>query len=311
MIVQCEKCQSKFRLDDALVKKEGTKVRCSVCRYVFRVYPPEPVGAPPPEVSVSAPPPPSREPGDILEEEEAKLFETGPGDLQGAAAGAAEGAEDLLDEGPVEEDLDSEMPGLREPLAPSAFEKSPAIYAEKPSAWKRFFVALLILILLLAGGAAAVWFWAPDWIPDSMPFLAPVKKTPVQDSGTRQLALKSVTGAFLDSEQLGPLFLIRGEVQNNYPGSRSFIRLKGSILDENGQVVVSREGYAGNLLNKQEISKLTSEQIAQAMENRYGEGGKNLSVEPGGTVPFTLVFEDLPENIAEFTVEAVGSSPAT
>ena len=37
MIIQCDKCQTKFRLDDAKVKDDGVKVRCAKCRNVFRV----------------------------------------------------------------------------------------------------------------------------------------------------------------------------------------------------------------------------------------------------------------------------------
>lgn len=40
MIVPCRSCQSKFVLDSSLVKSTGTKVRCSNCREVFKVYPP-------------------------------------------------------------------------------------------------------------------------------------------------------------------------------------------------------------------------------------------------------------------------------
>ena len=41
MIIQCEKCQTKFNLDESLIKKGGSKVRCSLCRHTFAVYPPE------------------------------------------------------------------------------------------------------------------------------------------------------------------------------------------------------------------------------------------------------------------------------
>ena len=40
MKVPCESCQSTFLLDSSLVKSTGTKVRCSKCREVFKVYPP-------------------------------------------------------------------------------------------------------------------------------------------------------------------------------------------------------------------------------------------------------------------------------
>ena len=37
MIVQCDECNAKFRLDDSKVKEGGTKVRCSKCKHIFIV----------------------------------------------------------------------------------------------------------------------------------------------------------------------------------------------------------------------------------------------------------------------------------
>ena len=37
MIVQCDQCNSKFRLDDSKVKEGGVKVRCSKCKNIFIV----------------------------------------------------------------------------------------------------------------------------------------------------------------------------------------------------------------------------------------------------------------------------------
>ena len=42
MIVQCEACQTRFRLADEKVKPGGTKVRCSRCKEVFTVTLPKP-----------------------------------------------------------------------------------------------------------------------------------------------------------------------------------------------------------------------------------------------------------------------------
>lgn len=41
MLIPCESCHSKFKLDSNLVKATGTLVRCSKCRSVFRVFPPD------------------------------------------------------------------------------------------------------------------------------------------------------------------------------------------------------------------------------------------------------------------------------
>ncbi|MCP4682367.1 MAG: hypothetical protein GY864_08525, partial [Desulfobacterales bacterium] len=41
MNIQCENCNTKFNLDETLLKEEGSKVRCSVCKNIFLAYPPE------------------------------------------------------------------------------------------------------------------------------------------------------------------------------------------------------------------------------------------------------------------------------
>ena len=37
MILQCDQCNTRFRLDDAKIKAGGVKVRCSKCKHVFVV----------------------------------------------------------------------------------------------------------------------------------------------------------------------------------------------------------------------------------------------------------------------------------
>ena len=42
MIIQCEQCQTRFRLDDSKVTVKGVKVRCAKCKHVFTVRKEEP-----------------------------------------------------------------------------------------------------------------------------------------------------------------------------------------------------------------------------------------------------------------------------
>lgn len=39
MIITCEECSTRFTLDDSLVKPDGSKVRCSLCKHIFTVLP--------------------------------------------------------------------------------------------------------------------------------------------------------------------------------------------------------------------------------------------------------------------------------
>ena len=43
MKITCGSCRSRFRLDSKLVRPNGSLVRCSKCREVFKVYPPSKV----------------------------------------------------------------------------------------------------------------------------------------------------------------------------------------------------------------------------------------------------------------------------
>jgi hypothetical protein len=218
----------------------------------------------------------------------------------------------------VENDaVPTDIPTTREADEKTDDEKppEPAPIKEKPPQKKarkwHLLPILLVIFLVLIGAGAAIFLWAPEIIPDSLSMLKPAKKQEISDMGVRRLSFQSVTGSFVASENSGNLFVIRGEITNDYPKSRSFILIKGSILDDKGQVVKRKLAYAGNNFKEEEIKSLPLEKINKAMKNRYGMGRKNVNVAPGVKIAFTIIFEDLPKNLSEFTVEAVSSSPGT
>ena len=138
-----------------------------------------------------------------------------------------------------------------------------------------------------------------------------LNKQEVTDVGVRSLEFRDVDGFFVDSEELGNLFVIRGKITNNYPGNRSFILIKGTIKDDKGQVIKRQLAYAGNTFKVEEIEALSSDEITKAMKNSYGMAGKNSNVPPGAAIPFMIMFDNLIESLSEFAVEAVSSSPGT
>jgi len=315
MIIQCEKCQTKFNIDESKLKEQGSKVRCSLCKHTFVVYPPEQgyfeegetMALSKNEIEKTM----ARDlPGALHEEE----IETEPEDQ----ASPFDNALDESLEGPEEKDAapvdvshahaEEEKTGDEKRLGPAQIKEKTT--QKRP--WKRYLLpVLLVIVLILIGAAAAIFLWAPEIIPDSLSMLKPAEKQEITDMGVRRLSFKSVTGSFVDSGNSGNLFVIRGEITNDYPKSRSFILIKGSILDDKSQVVKRKLAYAGNNFKEEEIKSLPLEKINKAMKNRYGMGRKNVDVAPGAKIAFTIAFEDLPKNLSEFTVEAVSSSPGT
>jgi predicted Zn finger-like uncharacterized protein len=330
MIIECENCKSKFKLDDGLLRDEGTKVRCSQCKHVFKAYP----------LSLSPEEP------DLLEIdnfEEASTVEAAPGSgpegeepIEEIYEGYDEAIEERTEavEGPLPRldlDKDWEREGvISEKKAESVLGAEQVVKAKpreaipekpkkaaKPSKVRKpgrspVLPAILIVIVLLLGGATAVWYFAPQYIPESVVQFLPVLKggsREIGDPGVRRLSFRAIAGHFAESSTAGQLFVVKGMVVNNYSSSRSYILVKGSILDDKGNVVRTKLAYAGNNFTDDEIKQLSQDRINQAMRNRPGKGDMNLNVQPQAAIPFMLIFEKLPDNLSEFTVEAVSSSP--
>lgn len=337
MIIACEKCEAKFQLDESLLRDEGSKVRCSLCKHVFTAYP---AGASSIEeidayedvdealqetVALDSPPALEESEAASTEPEDGTDFdraferamekESIPGpssdDIPLEADGVSlnysdglNGTGDLAAEIPEEEPVPAGPEGAEDGKEDSETASKKA----KPRRSRLLVKILLILFVLIAGGVA-IFFFKPEWIPDSLHFLKPVTKQEVTDLGVSRLNFKAVSGSFVESKEAGQLFIIKGMITNNYPRTRSHIFIKGSLLDDQGKVVKRKTSYAGNAFTEKELQEMSMAQIDEAMKNKSGKGDMNVDVQPGSSIPIMIVFESLPENLSEFTVEAVSSAP--
>jgi predicted Zn finger-like uncharacterized protein len=335
MIIECKKCKSLFRLDEGLLREEGSKVRCSVCKHVFVAYPPglEPAEEEKPRsldrtlgdtVTLKAPPVLEGQKGEpLLEDFSDADFDVTDEDVETErmeALSTDEMAEEEGEEFNLEMDYQGEEKGKPEPVAaketkPQRKPEPPAKAAKeiRPKARKegRFKLPLVIFVvfLLLAGGAGAVILLAPDLVPERLAFLKGTPRPESKDPGVLRLRFTAVNGSFVQNPKAGQLFVIRGTISNNYSQGRSYVLVKGSILDDKGKVVKTKVAYAGNAFTDSELKDLPMDQINQGLRNKAGKGNINVNIMPQASVPFMIVFEELPENLSEFTVEPVSSSP--
>ncbi len=318
MIIQCEECRTKFNMDEAFLKNEGTKVKCSRCKHVFVAFPPEQVEAEYPQtLGVSEEDLGALEEltdagleeadfDDVFEDESMEDIEDLEAKYREDSRGVAE-KEDM--------DRDSVKDSDDEAEDDSADDTGPVrpVSEKKKSGKTHTLLILCVIILVLLGIAYAVTKWVPELVPDSWTLLKtkPAGKQQSTDMGANRLEILTVSGSFVDSDKTGRLFVIRGKVRNSYRASRSFILVKGDILDAKGQVVKEKSVYAGNAFEEEALLTLPLEEINKAMKNRQGSDKKNLNVKPGKTVDFEIVFDNLPENLSEFTVGALSSSPGS
>ena len=348
MIVECEQCHTKFRLDDKLLKETGSKVRCSVCNHKFIVSVPKAEKEVSEEPAVAAPKDAPKE-GPISDLDKTLVADVieGVGKVPSEKGMVADVDQTLVGGEPQEDEVEpvsfedisqidsgiirAEAPDLdkamdratkveeeiiakeerkkgeevkkaEEPVLPSPFIKK----RRRPG----LVISILILILLLVGAASALVFFMPELLPESIPFLKRPTKEQALDMGTKRLSFRNLEGSFVDSSTAGKLFVVTGSVSNNYPDKRSFIRLRSNILDSKGKIARSKIVYAGNPISNNDLQTLSMEEINKRLMNRAGRNKINMNIPPNASIPFMFVLDNLPEDVSEFTVEAISSSPA-
>ena len=91
--------------------------------------------------------------------------------------------------------------------------------------------------------------------------------------------------------------------RKRHPGTRNI-----NGIDDKGDVIRQKSVYIGNTFTEKAIKEMLMEEIDKALMNRFGKNRINVNIKPEGAVPFMVIFENLPQNLSEFTVEAVSSS---
>jgi predicted Zn finger-like uncharacterized protein len=147
------------------------------------------------------------------------------------------------------------------------------------------------------------------------------------DASEGYVSLEKVKGYYLESNTLSKIFVIEGEAVNHWKESRSFIRVKGVLLDSAGKKVQEKEVYSGNILSEKDLKEMSPGAIDKSLSSQFGISFSNVNIQPNKSVPFMIVFMDLPPDrvpgkpaadsaakpgeapakLSDFTVEVVGS----
>lgn len=178
---------------------------------------------------------------------------------------------------------------------------------------------VLLFILVLLGGAG---YLLPKYTDIKLPAikLPDLSGIPIIGdyfgSSSPQAILpveSSLKGDWVQNQQAGRLYIIQGQVKNEYNGPRSYIRVTGRVYANGRKFQRAAKAYCGNVIPADELAKLPLADIQQRLNNRMGLDNSNVQVAPGQVVPFMVVFGDLPPDVElqEFAVEISGSLPAT
>ncbi len=169
---------------------------------------------------------------------------------------------------------------------------------------------LVALILLGLCAATGYFYWLGEF-PDVNGLLNRFMPSAATAPTTSEIKVAEVNGFFVNNTEAGQLFVVQGQAVNGYPESRSAMSVQGKLFNRAGSLLRERSAYCGNSLSESELKSLPLAKLRERSENQFGDSLSNLNVATGKSVPFTIVFNKLPSDLAEFTVEPGDSIPGS
>lgn len=184
----------------------------------------------------------------------------------------------------------------------------------KSSVLRPVLVLLLVILIPLAAVVLLDRFMGTD-VPyvtaylRQVPYLNQIMKPEMKEGG--EFSVDNISSQFVDNTSHGKLFIITGTVQNEFPENRKYVKIRGALFSAGKTLAKEATVYGGNVLSDLELSSMSLTDINQRLSNRFGDNKSNFDIEPGKSIPFMVVFSDLPESLEEFTIEIAGSFPVT
>ena len=114
-------------------------------------------------------------------------------------------------------------------------------------------------------------------------------------------------GEYIENVKAGLLYVITGQIQNNYDHPRSFVKVTANLIAKTG--TQTENAYCGNILSGIDLENLDLNKIIDHLNNKEGDNKNNINIKAGNNFQFMVVFANLLEDIEMFNVHIESSSP--
>jgi predicted Zn finger-like uncharacterized protein len=177
-------------------------------------------------------------------------------------------------------------------------------------------LVLLLIFLLTAGGyvaATSLGYKIPFLSEIKIPFIQQYlpQKTPEPMPAPDPIPdQKTVNGRFVTNDAAGELFIITGNIENPSQIPYTRIQVQGTLFQKEKIAAMTQTAYCGTIVSEEVLKTGNVADIIARLKNPPDTGAANVTAGPGNTVPFMLVFSDLPKNLQNFTVEVLGFEKA-
>ncbi|VEN74250.1 hypothetical protein EPICR_30185 [Candidatus Desulfarcum epimagneticum] len=304
MIIHCGKCDTKYRLDESRLEKNGSRVRCSSCGDVFTAYPP---GAPDAESLFEETP-------DLTDfPDPSTLYDDAP-DPAGTQErdGDARRLFGLEKDGGETREPPGEDSGPRPEFDIQGDFSDPENDFSDPPPKKRspaaLFLMVLSLLAIFAGAFYGGFFMLNRMgvsIPDlRIPYLGAWFETTPRDQAEFEMETLEVHSKTVLNPMAGKLLVITGMVRGAAPGPGGWVEATARFYTSEKKILAQKTSVCGNLLSDMELAGLDMPEIDKRLLKKPDMEKPDDASPPGDTLPFMIVSRDIPGNVEMFRVEA-------
>ncbi|MCP3899829.1 MAG: DUF3426 domain-containing protein, partial [Desulfobacteraceae bacterium] len=113
---------------------------------------------------------------------------------------------------------------------------------------------------------------------------------------------QSLNGRYVNNESSGKLFVITGKITNESTLPINNIEVEGTLISKGGQVAKKKKVFCGNKIPEGQLSSLNVSNINRMLQRPNGEQNANINIQPNKSVPFMVVFSNLPNELENYTV---------
>lgn len=192
-------------------------------------------------------------------------------------------------------------------------ELVPSALTSRKKAASRFPLFLIlgaILLVVALAGSGLFFFAGPQAFSKlGLGFLVDWYGKNAADEGS--MTVRNVVPSYIGNSNVGELFVVKGEVVNNFKKPRASVQVKVSVIGPGGAVLLSKSAFCGNSLSSEQLTTLPLTKLDEAMNNQFGDSLVNLGVKPGSAIPFVVAIGSVPKTATDFSVQVVGSTVAT
>jgi predicted Zn finger-like uncharacterized protein len=306
MIIQCRKCETRFRFDEAVIEGDGVWVRCSRCQHVF--FQEQPSGETlAPAGNVTDPEIPSvrisdarRSPADSFSLPEERLTKMPDEGVEIEKEPTITGIDDSIESVTLH---DTSSDGESEEATEEEEEEEEPEEGDRKRGWGKLVlkVAILLVCVVLIAGAVSVWLipevrtqlleLGSPWIrnvPGVEKFLATEKAS--REAAPEPVRLKDVRQRSVANLLVGNLRVVEGVAVNQSSSPLGKIRVRLIISDAYDVVLGEKIVYCGNIMTDEELNTLAEAEIQRELSTPQGTDVANERIAPNGEIPFMIVF---------------------